>query len=116
MYWAVVSSGSQDPLWFSTVTVPAAVLTIWAINRFRAFRRLVSSPSEVERWARLRKFFWIDSGLEWGLGGVAALVLGHVGRLDILPQALGVIIGLHFLPLAKIFRGDCTIGPVPLWS
>jgi hypothetical protein len=103
MYWAVVFSGSQSPVWFSIVTVSAVVLTLWAILRVRAFRHLASSPGELAHWMRFRKFFWIDSAIEWGLGGVTVFVLGHLGRSDLMPQALGVIIGLHFLPLAKIF-------------
>jgi hypothetical protein len=103
MYWAVVFSGSQSPVPFSIVTVPAVVLTIWAILRVRGFRHLASSPAELAHWARFRKFFWIDFGIEWGLGGIAAFLLAFVGRSDLIPQALGVIIGLHFLPLAKIF-------------
>jgi hypothetical protein len=105
MYWAVVFSGSQSPVWFSIVTVPAVVLMLWAILRVRAFRHLASSPAELAHWMRFRKFFWIDFGIEWGLGGIAAFVLAHVGRSDLIPQAFGVIIGLHFLPLAKIFGG-----------
>jgi hypothetical protein len=104
MYWAVVFSGSQNPLWFSIVTVPAFVLTLWAIFRVRAFRRLVPSPAESAHWARFRRFFWIDFGIEWGLGSVSVFALAHIGRFDLVPQVLGVIIGLHFLPLAKIFR------------
>lgn len=103
MYWAVVFSGSQSPVWFSIVTVPAVVLTLWAILRVRAFRHLASSPEELAHWARFRKFFWIDFGVEWGLGSITAFVLAHFGRSDLIPQALGVIIGLHFLPLARIF-------------
>ena len=36
-----------------------------------------------------------------------AFLLAHVGRSDLMPQAFGVIIGLHFLPLAKIFTARC---------
>jgi hypothetical protein len=39
-----------------------------------------------------------------GLGGAAVFALAQVGGFDLIPQALGVIIGLHFLPFAKIFR------------
>jgi hypothetical protein len=106
MYWAVVFSGSQSPVWFSIVTVPAVVLTLWAILRLRAFRHLASSPAELAHWMRFRKYFWIDSGIEWGLGAITAFVLAHAGRSDLIPQALGVIIGLHFLPLAKIFKAQ----------
>ena len=57
------------------------------------------------------KFFWVDVGIEWGLIGVAVFALARVGRGDLIPQALGVIIGLHFLPLVKIFRA-----PLYYWT
>lgn len=107
MYWAVVFSGSQSPLPFSIVTLPTIVLTLWAILRVRTFRHLVSSPAELAHWMRFRKYFWIDFGIEWGLVGIMAFLLAHVGRSDLMPQAFGVIIGLHFLPLAKIFTARC---------
>jgi hypothetical protein len=104
MYWAVVFSGHPTPLLFSIVTVPAVVLIAWAILRVRATRHLPSSAAELHHWRTFRKFFWIDSGIEWGLGGVAVFALTRFGRFDLIPQALGVIIGLHFLPFVKIFR------------
>lgn len=103
MYWAVVSSGTQSPLWFSFVTLPAIFLTLWAILRIRAFRHLSPSSAELAHSMRFRKWFWIDFGFEWGLCAIAAFLLARVGRSDLMPQAFGVIIGLHFLPLAKIF-------------
>jgi hypothetical protein len=30
------------------------------------------------------------------------ITLAHMGRYSLIPQFLGVIIGLHFLPLAKL--------------
>jgi hypothetical protein len=30
--------------------------------------------------------------------------LARFGRFDLMPQAVAVIVGLHFLPLVKIFR------------
>ena len=35
---------------------------------------------------------------------VSVFVLPRFGRGDLIPQAVGVIVGLHFLPLVKIFR------------
>jgi hypothetical protein len=104
MFWAVVFSGHPTSARFAIVTVPAIALMAWAILRVRASRRLVSSAADQQHWKAFRKFFWIDSGIEWVLAGVAAFVLSHLGRYDLIPQALGVIIGLHFLPLAKILR------------
>ncbi len=45
----------------------------------------------------------------------AVFVLVRFGRFDLIPQALGVIIGLHFLPLARVFRSSRTIGWAALW-
>ena len=104
MYWAVASSGNPTPVWFSIVTVTTVALTAWAFLRVRAVRHLPSSAAELEHWRAFRKFFWLDVGIEYGLCGVAVFALARVGRGDLIPQALGVIIGLHFLPLVKIFR------------
>jgi len=106
MYWAVVLSGNPTPLWFSIVTVLAVGLIAWAILRVRATRNLPSSAAELEHWRAFRKFYWLDVGLECGLIGVAAFALAHFGRYDLFPQALGVIVGLHYLPLGKILRAQ----------
>jgi len=106
MYWAVVFSGNPKLLWFSIVTVPAVGLIAWAILRVRATRNLPSSAAELDHWRAVRKFYWLDVGLEWGLTGVAVFALSQFGRFDLIPQALGVIIGLHYLPLGRIFAAQ----------
>jgi hypothetical protein len=102
MYWAVVFN--PTPVWFSIVTVPAVALIAWAFLRVRTVRHLPSSAAELEHSRAFRKFFWVDVGIEWGLSGVAVFAFARFGRGDLIPQALGVIIGLHFLALVKIFR------------
>jgi hypothetical protein len=104
MYWAVVFSGNPTPLRFSIVTAPAVGLIAWAVLRVRATRNLTSSVAELDHWRTVRKFYWFDVGLEWALLGGAASVLAQASRFDLMPQALGVIVGLHYLPLGKIFR------------
>jgi hypothetical protein len=104
MYWAVVFSGHPTPTWFSAVTLPAIALTAWAILRIQAFRHLVSSPADVKHWKAFRNFLWIDSDIEWGLAGVGTFLLSRSGRFDLIPLLFGVIIGLHFLPFARLFR------------
>jgi hypothetical protein len=111
MYWAVVFSGNLTPEWFSIVTVPAVALIAWAFLRVRTVRHLRSSAAELEHSRAFGKFFWIDVGIEWELSGVAVFALARFGRADLIPQTLGVIIGLHFLPLVKIFRA-----PVFYWT
>jgi hypothetical protein len=105
MYWAVVLSGNS-PLWFSIVTVPALVMVVWAIVLVRVTRKLQSSAADLGHWRNVRKFYWLDVGLEWGLIGVVVFALVRLGRFDLIPQSFGVIVGLHYLPLGKIFRAQ----------
>jgi hypothetical protein len=104
MFLAVVFSGRTAPAWFGIVGVIAAILISWALIRVRAARHLVSPERDLHHWRSFRKLFWIDSGVEWLSAAVAVNVLAHYHRLDLIPQVLGGIIGLHFLPLARIFR------------
>jgi hypothetical protein len=106
MYWAVVLSGNPTPLKFALVAVPAVGLIGWAIIRVRGTRKLPSSANDLAYWRGVRSFYWLDVGLEWGLIGSAVLVLIRLARFDLIPQALGVIVGLHYLPLGKIFRAQ----------
>lgn len=106
MYWAVVFSGSRTPLRFSIVTVPAVGLIAWAILHVRATRNLPSSTAELDHWRAVRTFYWLDVAMEWGLIGVAAFVLARFDRFDLMPQAIGVIVGLHYLPLGAILRAQ----------
>jgi hypothetical protein len=104
MYWAVVFSGTPTPIWFSAVSLPAITLTTWAILRILAFRHLISSAAELQHWRSFRKFLWIDSVIEWMLVGIGTFLLSRIGRYDLIPQLFGLVIGLHFLPIAKVFQ------------
>jgi hypothetical protein len=104
MYWAVIFSGHPTPIWFFAVSLPAITLTIWAILRILAFRQLISSAADLRHWRSFRKFLWIDSIIEWVLVGAGTFLLSRIGRYDLIPQLFGLIIGLHFLPIAKVFR------------
>jgi hypothetical protein len=106
MYWGVVFSGHATPLWFSIVTLVTVALLVWAILLVRATRGLPSSAAELDHWKTVRTFYWLDFGLEWVLIGFAMLVLSRFGRFDLVPQAIGVIVGLHYLPLGKILRAQ----------
>lgn len=104
MYWAVAFSGQATPIWSSAVSFPAITLTTWAILRILAFRHLISSAADLRHWRSFCKFLWIDSVIEWPLVGTGTFLLSHIGRYDLIPQLFGLIIGLHFLPIAKFFQ------------
>jgi hypothetical protein len=107
MYWAAFSfSGNLRLLWLVAVTLPAIGLLLWAGSCVRRTRHLISAPDDVQRWKTVRKFYWLDVLLEWGLIAFAASFLAMRGHFDFIPATCGVIIGLHYFPLASIFRAS----------
>ena len=107
LYWAAFSfSGGMRILWLSAITLLAVALLRRAAICVRRTRHLVSAPDDAARWKTLRKFYWLDVFLEWGLLAFATSFLAMHGHFDLIPAAGGVIIGLHYFPLAIIFRAS----------
>ena len=86
------------------VTVMTLLIGGWAVWRVRTARRYTDSVADRERWASIAPLFWIDKAAEWVLAAGAVIALAHFRRYSVIPQFLGVIIGLHFLPLARLLR------------
>jgi Family of unknown function (DUF7010) len=104
MIWAAVFVPNARTTALMLVAVIAILLVAWAASRLRIARRYKDSVSDRERWASVAPLFWLDTAAEWLLGAGAVVALAHFGRYALIPQFLGVIIGLHFLPLAWILR------------
>jgi hypothetical protein len=105
MFWAVVWSGSRSWMWYCAMDVISLAIIGLAILGIRtSFRLAASEPKGMKSWRPSRSHYWLTTGTEWALVVAAAIWLSHVGRDDLIPQACGVIVGLHFFPLAKIFR------------
>jgi hypothetical protein len=104
MLWAAVFVPNARNASLAFVTVLAVLIGGWAVSRVRVARRYEDSAADRERWVSIAPLFWIDTVAEWVLGAGAVIALAHVGRYALVPQFLGVIIGLHFLPFARLFR------------
>ena len=104
MLWAAVFVPTARTTALLSVTVIAILLVGWAASRLRIVRRYKDSAADRERWASVEPLFWTDTAAEWVLGAGAVIALAHFGRYSLIPQFLGVIIGLHFLPLARLLR------------
>jgi hypothetical protein len=104
MYWAAVFAPTARGAAFAVVTVMAVLLGGWAVSRVRIARRHEDSAADRQRWAAIAVLFWVDTAAEWLLGAGAVIALAHFGRFSLIPQFLGVIMGLHFLPLARLLR------------
>lgn len=86
------------------VTVMTVLIGVPAVMHVRTARRYADSVADRERWASIAPLFWIDTAAEWVLAAGAVIALAHFRRYSLIPQFLGVIIGLHFLPLARLLR------------
>jgi len=104
MFWTAAFVSTVLELSLALVTVIAFLIGGWAVLRVRAARRYKDSAADRERWVSIAPWFWIDTSAEWILGAGAVIALAHLGRYALIPQFLGVIIGLHFLPLARLLR------------
>jgi hypothetical protein len=62
------------------------------------------SAADRAKWAAVAVPYWINCAIEWALCFGAAFWLAHIHQYALIPECLGVIIGLHFLPLGKMFR------------
>jgi hypothetical protein len=76
------------------------------VMRLIALRNVpsIDDPAAAAKGKRAGMFFGIIFGAEGGLIALCAALLARVG-LDIwIPIAVAVIVGLHFIPLARLFE------------
>lgn len=92
------------PVWFTVISILTGTLVIWPVIRLRAYSHLTLSAADRAFWASIAKPYWINFAIEWVLCSVATYWLSRYQHYDLIPHFLGVIIGLHFLPLGKIFK------------
>ena len=105
IWWvfAAMSSISGVALWiYIAVAIVPATLAGFAIFRLCRLRDLPGDPSPTaEKMARNFRIVLIAEVLVIVLAIVA---LGRSGHPDFITVAIALIVGLHFLPLAAIFR------------
>ena len=115
-FWFIVTLVFQPvrPAW----TIPAAlvatfVLLVVCVMRWAASTKMPEShdPAAAAKGKRAGVAFGIVFGLEGGLIALVSVLLGRSGLSDWIPVAVGLIVGLHFLPLACVFEM-----PVYYWT
>ncbi len=97
-------------LMVAALAVPAAVL----LRRYPL--RFERSSAEGRR---IGQTFGIVNGVQWGLIAVASVVLGALHRPELILPAIVGIVGLHFVPLAKLFNARIYYGTavaLVLWA
>jgi len=104
LLWGASFLGARASIWLVVVGVLACTILAWNIASFRYVRRRQPPVTDINR---PRSFGWpyrivvIVEVLLAG-GGVSLASAHH--RPDLIPIVVAIVVGLHFLPLAKIFK------------
>jgi hypothetical protein len=110
MFEALYFGEIATPAWLTVIGLLAAALIIWPVTQLFSARKLPYS-SAGGNWSAVSKAYWTIVIIEWLACTVGANWLSHIGRPDLVPQFVGGIVGLHFVPLAKIFKA-----PIYHWT
>lgn len=103
-WWTLAAISRRRPAWFFAIAVFTAGLSVWSITELNA---LFNTPrATVDK--RLRRRYRIGFGAIFTTE-VAAIILGgpmlaHFHRQDLYPQWVNLVVGIHFLPLGKLFK------------
>jgi Family of unknown function (DUF7010) len=62
------------------------------------------SPGEAAQDNHISTYFGIIFGVEFGLIAVVAIWLSRIQAAAFIPPAIALIVGIHFFPLARLFR------------
>jgi hypothetical protein len=109
MMWTGIAYGSMGSnglivlILFSLIVL---TLIINGIRFFREARRFLKSESEADKAEEKRtgKWFGIIFGAEGLLIFVGINIVINIGHADLTIPVIALIVGLHFYPLARIFR------------
>jgi len=104
MFEALFFGGIATPVWLTVMGVLTVAAIAWPVIRLVSFRGMTNSAADQEVWARVAVPYWVNAAIEWALCIGVAYWLAHIHRYTLIPVCLGAIIGLHFLPLARIFK------------
>jgi uncharacterized membrane protein YeaQ/YmgE (transglycosylase-associated protein family) len=103
---ALLGWAARPPWAVSLAAFLFGFLETVAVVRFLSARRL---PSPVDEAAavegrRMGMLFGMVFGLEGALIGLGSFLLGRLGHGVWIPSMAAAVVGLHFLPLARLFR------------
>ncbi len=108
-FWAfasIVHWPAAPPWAYAAAGLPVVALTLFSASRIVGSATLPPANDEAEaarEGKRMGRNFGIVCGIEFALIGAAAAALGSTGHPLLIPVAIALIVGLHFLPLARVF-------------
>lgn len=102
MYWAALFGPIAKPISFAAVTLLTIAICGWAIARGREVRHYQDSAADQRHWASIAHLYWANTIAEWVLVAGSVWALAHFGHYALIPQVVGIIIGLHFFVLGRL--------------
>ena len=110
--WIVVglSGGRFSPGWVriglaSAAGVLAAWIGLFTIRFIRGHQHAAPASPEQDMLARrIGRRFGLINAVQWGAIIAAIIALNVIHRTGFIAPAIAVIVGIHFLPLAALFR------------
>ena len=109
-FWALATVPAltflERVLLFAVILIVAIALSIPSISILRAAQHLSynSSPEAMTKGKTISKWFAVVFFSEFATIGLANFLLNSTHHDEIIPLVTALIVGIHFLPLANIFR------------
>jgi hypothetical protein len=107
--WCIVALAlwPAHPVWsIPAGSVATIALLALCVMRLRGLRNIpsIDDPVAAAKGKRAGVLFGIIFGIESGLIWLCAALLARAGLSIWIPIAVAVIVGLHFIPLARVFE------------
>jgi hypothetical protein len=84
-----------------------ASINLWVLSRKTPKEPHESKPHHASSRKKMNKIFGLVFGIEMLLIAVVAGILPPLGLAEYVLPCIAIIVGLHFVPLARLFRRPC---------
>ena len=92
-----------NPILVALIALAALGLFAWALTTYNQNKGAIVDDSDPAK-KKAEKVFHLVNAAQWGLILVVGNVLNNLGHGDWVLAAVIIIVGLHFLPLARVFH------------
>ncbi len=103
-WWTVAAISRRRPAWFFAIAVCTAALLFWSIAELAALFRMPKGVVDKGLRRRYRIGFGVILVTEVAAIILGGLILAHFHRDNLYPQWVNLVVGIHFLPLGKLFK------------
>ena len=102
-WWCLQAYGAAPGI-LALIVAGGAALFILALRQFRRHRSALATQASTPAGKQIRRRFTIVNVIQWLAIVVAANLLANFGQSEWIAAAVILIVGLHFIPLAAIFK------------